>query len=140
MEGWPYSIDCALRVIDDVFIFKVPLCFLVVMVPDYAITIEEYKQILTAEESIKKQEVLQNSNDLESFVRKLENNNLSQVFRKENGANELMSYGCMLMNGIRMVVEIIFEKSSNGVNIQMTGPNETLIAYFNHALNMIVNL
>jgi hypothetical protein len=34
------------------------------MVPEYAITIEEYKQILTADDSIKKQEVLQNSNEL----------------------------------------------------------------------------
>ena len=65
---------------------------------------------------------------------------MSQVFRKENGANELMSYGCMLMNGMRLVVEVIFEKSTNAVNIQLTGPSEALIAYFNHALNMIVNL
>lgn len=34
------------------------------MLPGYAITIEEYKQILTNEENIKKQESLQNSNDL----------------------------------------------------------------------------
>lgn len=46
----------------------------------------------------------------------------------------------MLMNGIRMVVEVIFEKGSNAVNIQLTGPSEALIAYFNHALNMVVNL
>ena len=34
-----------------------------------------------------------------------------------------MSYGCILMNGIRLIVEIIFDKSTNAVNIQMTGPN-----------------
>jgi hypothetical protein len=44
------------------------------------------------------------------------------------------------MNGMRLVVDIIFDKTSNSVNIQMTGPNETVLAYFNHALNMIVNL
>lgn len=52
------------------------------MVPGYVIGIEEYKQILTAEESIKKQEALQNSNDLDTFIEKLSNNNLCQVFRK----------------------------------------------------------
>lgn len=52
------------------------------MMPGYSITIEEYKQILTNEENIKKQESLQNSNDLEQFVAKLNNNCLSQVFRK----------------------------------------------------------
>jgi len=110
------------------------------MLPGYTIDIEQYKQILTAEENIKKQESLQNSSDIETFIQKLANNNLCQVFRKENGPNELMSYGCILMNGIRLIVEIIFDKSSNAVNIQMTGPNETILAYFNHALNMIVNL
>lgn len=44
------------------------------------------------------------------------------------------------MNGIRLIVEVIFDKTSNSVNIQMTGPSEILLAYFNHALNMIVNL
>lgn len=44
------------------------------------------------------------------------------------------------MNGIRLIVEIIFDKATNAVNIQMTGPNETILAYFNHALNIIVNL
>jgi hypothetical protein len=34
-----------------------------------------------------------------------------------------MSYGCMLMNGMKLIVEIIFDKTSNAVNIQMTGPN-----------------
>ncbi len=34
-----------------------------------------------------------------------------------------MSYGCLLLNGIRLIVDIIFDKTSNTVNIQMTGPN-----------------
>lgn len=34
-----------------------------------------------------------------------------------------MSYGCRLMNGMVLVVDIIFDKTVNGVNIQMTGPN-----------------
>ena len=51
-----------------------------------------------------------------------------------------MSYGCLLMNGLKLIVDIIFDKTSNAVNIQMTGPNENVLAYFNHALNMIVNL
>ena len=51
-----------------------------------------------------------------------------------------MSYGCLLMNGLKLIVDIIFDKTSNAVNIQMTGLNENVLAYFNHALNMIVNL
>ncbi len=51
-----------------------------------------------------------------------------------------MSYGCLLLNNMRLIVDIIFDKTSNAVNIQMTGPNETVLAYFNHALNMIANL
>ncbi len=78
--------------------------------------------------------------DLESFAKKLEKNNLNQVFRKEKGVNELILFGCMLMSRIRMVLEITFQKSSNGITIQMTGSNETLVAYLNHALNMIANL
>ena len=44
------------------------------------------------------------------------------------------------MNGIKFVVDIIFDKTTNGVNVQMTGPNETTLAYFNHALTMILML
>ena len=51
-----------------------------------------------------------------------------------------MSYGCLLLNDMRLIVDNIFDKTSNAVNIQMTGPNETVLAYFNHALNMIANL
>jgi hypothetical protein len=51
-----------------------------------------------------------------------------------------MSYGCRLSNGMILVVDIIFDKSVNGVNIQMTGPNEAVLNYFNHALAMIANL
>lgn len=34
-----------------------------------------------------------------------------------------MSYGCLLLNDIRLIVDIIFDKTSNAVNIQMSGPN-----------------
>lgn len=51
-----------------------------------------------------------------------------------------MSYACLLMNGMKLVVDVIFDKTSNSANVQMTGPNETVLAYFNHALTMIINL
>ena len=51
-----------------------------------------------------------------------------------------MSYGCKLINEMVLIVDIIFDKSANAVNIQMTGPNESVLSYFNHALAMIVNL
>lgn len=34
-----------------------------------------------------------------------------------------MSYACLLMNGVKLVVDVIFDKTSNAANIQMTGPS-----------------
>lgn len=33
IDGWPYTIDCALKVNDDIFIFKIPCSMSVSMVP-----------------------------------------------------------------------------------------------------------
>jgi predicted RNA-binding protein Jag len=112
----------------------------VAFVHDFQLEVEEYKEISTGGENVKKQEALQNSNNIEEFVERMQNNHLHQVFRKENGNNELMSYGCQLVNGMKLIVDVIFDKSSNSVNIQMTGPNETVLAYFNHSLAMVANL
>lgn len=60
--------------------------------------------------------------------------------RHENGTNEMMVYACALLNGVRLVAEIIYDKTSNGVNLRLTGPTDIYTAYFHHALSMIVNL
>lgn len=51
-----------------------------------------------------------------------------------------MSYVCMLTNGWRMSIDVIFEKSSSSINIQMTLPDEAWGQYLHHALTMIANL
>ena len=65
---------------------------------------------------------------------------MALAFRGENGGNELMSFGCELADGTRLLLDVIFDKSNNGANVQMRGPNEQILPYFNHALGMIVNL
>lgn len=60
--------------------------------------------------------------------------------RHENGTNEMMVYACVICNGIRMVAEIIYDKTSSGVNLRLTAPTDTYASYFYHALSMIVNL
>ncbi len=52
----------------------------------------------------------------------------------------MMVYACVLLNGTRLVAEIIFDKSSSGVNLRLTGPTDIYTSYFHHALSMIVNL
>ena len=77
---------------------------------------------------------------LEEFVVKLNNNNLVEIVRHENGPNEMMVYACVLLNGAKLVAEIIYDKTSNGVNLRLTGPTDIYTSYFHHALSMIVNL
>lgn len=84
--------------------------------------------------------MLANKLSLDEFVVRLKNNNLVEIVRHENGSNEMMVYACVLLNGVRLVTEIIFDKSSNGVNLRLTGPNDIYTSYFHHALSMIVNL
>ena len=51
-----------------------------------------------------------------------------------------MAYACELINGLKMVTEIIFDKSTSAVNMRLTGPTEAYLSYFHHALSIIVNL
>lgn len=35
----------------------------------------------------------------------------------------MMVNACVLLNGVKLVAEIIFDKTSNGVNLRLTGPS-----------------
>jgi hypothetical protein len=62
------------------------------------------------------------------------------VFRKQNGNNELMSFSIMLTNGVVSLVDVIFDRTTNSANIQITSVYEKVLPLINHALGMIVNL
>jgi hypothetical protein len=51
-----------------------------------------------------------------------------------------MVFSCELVNGVNLISEVIFDKSTNAVNMQLTGPNDVYISYFHHALSIIANL
>lgn len=140
LDSFPYHIDCALKVLDDVYVFKVPCSLSIGMVPNFTIQIDDYKEIVSNPQQIKKQEVLANKLQLNEFIQKLKDNHLYEVVRHENGSNEMLVYVCLLSNGTRLVSEIIFDKTTNGVNMRLTGPSETYLSYFHHALSLIVNL
>jgi hypothetical protein len=82
---------------------------------------------------------LRNELGLEAFIEKLERNGMKMVFRKDGGERELISFVCVLTNGWKLASDVIFDKESNGVNIQMTVPQEDVSQYFHHALTMIAN-
>ena len=77
---------------------------------------------------------------LGEFIQKFEDNNVNLQVRHENGPNELMVFSCELVNGVNLISEVIFDKTTNAVNMQLTGQNETYLAYFHHALSIIANL
>ena len=45
IDGWPYTIDCAMKVNDDVFIFRIPCSMSVAMIAESDLSIEDYKEI-----------------------------------------------------------------------------------------------
>ncbi len=67
-------------------------------------------------------------------------NNVNIVFRKQGGNNELMSFSIQLLNGVVVLVDVIFDKSTNTPNIQITSVYEKIIPLVHHALSMIVAL
>jgi hypothetical protein len=140
LDAFPYLIDCALKVFEDVYVFRVPCSLSIGMVPGFTISLDDYKLLVSSPENVRNQEVLTNKLGLAEFTQRLEDNNLCEVVRHENGGNEMMVYACQLLSGVHLVTEIIFEKSSNNVNMRLTGPSETYLSYFHHALTMIVNL
>lgn len=91
-------------------------------------------------QSIKKQETIPNSKNIEEFIQRLYDNNLFQILRKSNGDNEMMVYSCQIVTGEKLVAEIIFNKPTNAVSVRLTGPSAPFVQYFHHALSMIVNL
>ena len=125
---------------DDVYVFKIPCSLTIGMVPGYSISLEDYKAVISAPDIVKNQEVLANKLGLGEFVEHFKNNNLCEVVRQENGPNEMMVYACKLVNGVKLVTEVIFEKATNSVNMRTSGPSATYLQFFQHALSMIVNL
>ena len=51
-----------------------------------------------------------------------------------------MVYACLLANTVKLIAEISFDRTTNEVCIRLSGPNQTYLSCFNHALLMIVNL
>lgn len=67
-------------------------------------------------------------------------NNVSLVFKKGDEAKELMSFVCCLVNGMFGMVDIIFEKNTLNVMLQISSESEALLPLIKHALAMIINL
>ena len=64
-----------------------------------------------------------------------------QIFRQDQeGGHEKMAYACELVNGVKMVTEVIFDKSTSAVNMRLTGPSDSYLLYFHHALSIIMTL
>lgn len=112
----------------------------VAMIHEIEVSLQEYKQISGHPNACKKQETLKNELGLEEFISKLEANGMKLVFRKNGEEKELISFVCILTNEWRLAVDVIFEKDTNGVMIQMTVPYEDVGQYFHHALTMIANV
>lgn len=55
LEEFPYFIDCALKVYDDVFVFRVPCSLSIAMKPGYQSSENEYKEIISDGQNVKKQ-------------------------------------------------------------------------------------
>jgi hypothetical protein len=56
LDTFPYHIDCALKAIDDAYVFRIPCSLTVAMIPNAsAISFDEYKQIVSNEQYIKRQ-------------------------------------------------------------------------------------
>ena len=142
LDGFPYHVDCALKVMDDAFIFRIPCSLTVAMRTNPpAIDFNEYKELVSNPEYLKRQEVLDHKLTVDEFVQKMSDNNMIQIFRQDQeGGQEKMAYACELVFGQKMVTEIIFDKSTSAVNMRLTGPTEPYLSYFHHALSIIVNL
>lgn len=69
-------IDCALKVLDDAFVFKVPCSLTVAMLPNSTISLDEYKTIVSDANYPKRQDVVDNSLSVGDFAQKLIDNNV----------------------------------------------------------------
>ena len=77
---------------------------------------------------------------LSQFIAKLAANNISLVFRKESGDNELLALSIMLLNGVVSLVNVIFDRNTNAANIQIASVYEKVLQLIDHSLAMIINL
>ena len=61
---------------DDLFVFQVPCSLSVGMLPNFTISVDDYKSLISSPDTTKSQEVLPNKLQLNEFVERLKNNNL----------------------------------------------------------------
>ncbi len=77
LDSFPYHIDCALKVMDDAYVFRVPCSLTVAMIPNASqITLDDYKNLVSNPQYTKRQEVLDHRLTTNEFVQKLVDNNL----------------------------------------------------------------
>lgn len=55
LDSFPYHIDCALKVLDDVYVFKVPCSLSIGMLPNVTVSVDEYKETVSNPQNNKKQ-------------------------------------------------------------------------------------
>jgi hypothetical protein len=60
LDSFPYHIDCALKVLEDVYVFKIPCSLSIGMLPGVTVAVDEYKEIVSNPQNHKRQEVLPN--------------------------------------------------------------------------------
>lgn len=67
----------------------------VAMIPNApAISLDEYKDLVSNPQYMKKQEVLDHRLSVNDFVQKLLDNNLIEIFRQDSGNHEKMAFAC----------------------------------------------
>lgn len=95
LDSFPYHIDCALKVFEDAYVFRVPCSMTVAMIPNASkISLDEYKDLVSNPQYTKKQEVLDHRLSVTEFVQKLLDNNLIEIFRQDSGNHEKMAFAC----------------------------------------------
>ncbi len=55
LDAFPYLIDCALKVFEDVYVFRVPCSLSIGMVPGFTISLDDYKLLVSSPENVRNQ-------------------------------------------------------------------------------------
>ena len=58
LDSFPYQIDCALKMMDDAYIFRVPCSMTVALMPRVEASVDVYKDLISNSQFIKRQEVV----------------------------------------------------------------------------------
>lgn len=143
----PIRIKVALNTQMDLFVFEIPCSFTIFLRKfSKSVNEESFKSFVTNERAIKTKDSIEVEdtnfyiNEIESFISKLDRNNIGMVFRQSRPGGEMLNCMTETVDGLPIAIQVYFAANSDQILINYVVVDEALVPLVVQALKFIINL